>query len=82
MMEVTIYTIIEQNICGVITGNVQPWMMLNRTADSKQIRGAYLRLALCLHPDKATARHATAQQQDDVSIRKVSAVWHHARLSP
>lgn len=36
-----------------------------RTADAEEIRRAYLRLALCLHPDKAAARHAVAQQRQD-----------------
>eukprot|EP00903_Cladosiphon_okamuranus_P016023 g14795.t1 len=45
------------------------YMLLNvdRTADNEEIRRAYLRLALCLHPDKAAARHAIAQQQQDQS---------------
>ncbi|CAM9254074.1 unnamed protein product [Ascophyllum nodosum] len=45
------------------------YMLLNidRSADVKEVRAAYLRLALCLHPDKAvrSARHAISQQQDE-----------------
>ncbi|CAM9528872.1 unnamed protein product, partial [Ectocarpus sp. 8 AP-2014] len=43
------------------------YMLLNvdRTADAEEVRRAYLGLALCLHPDKAVARHAIAQQQQD-----------------
>ncbi|CAN0177099.1 unnamed protein product [Scytosiphon promiscuus] len=43
------------------------YMLLNvgRTADAEEVRRAYLRLALCLHPDKAAARHAIAQQQQE-----------------
>ncbi|CAN0494064.1 unnamed protein product, partial [Laminaria digitata] len=33
-----------------------------RTASKEEVRKAYLRVALCLHPDKAAARHAIAQQ--------------------
>eukprot|EP00904_Undaria_pinnatifida_P002718 jgi/Undpi1/12447/HiC_scaffold_5.g02118.m1 len=34
-----------------------------RTASAEEVRRAYLRLALCLHPDKAAARHAVAERQ-------------------
>jgi len=37
----------------------------SRGADHEEIRRAYFRLALCLHPDKAVARHAIAQQRQD-----------------
>ncbi|CAN0014276.1 unnamed protein product, partial [Hapterophycus canaliculatus] len=40
-----------------------------RTADAEEVRRAYLRLALCLHPDKAAARHAMAQQQQEEQAR-------------
>ncbi|CAN0115039.1 unnamed protein product [Pylaiella littoralis] len=45
------------------------YMLLNvdRTADAEEIRRAYHRLALCLHPDKAAARHAVAQHRQDQS---------------
>ena len=43
---------------------------MHRSADVKEVRAAYLRLALCLHPDKAvrSARHAISQQQDEVRL--------------
>lgn len=39
-----------------------------RAAGAKEVRSAYLRLALCLHPDKAnrTARQAIALQEEQV----------------
>lgn len=50
-----------------------PMLICRRTAQYKEVRTAYLRLALCLHPDKATASHAIAQQDNQVmSVAELS----------